>query len=109
MTLTVGLALTPGTDANGTARAAVELPVASADSSSPATFAPGSPPSGTASSAAVARTALPRNGTGATDRPTSSDTTADSRNDAPAPPNDSGISRPAQPTSAASVRHSPVS
>src|SRR5262245_16414425 len=98
MTRTVGLTLAPGTDANGTASAAVDLPATRSASSSPAASAPGSLPSGTASSTTVAITALPRNGTGATDLPTSSQTTAASRNDAPAPPSDSGISRPAQPT-----------
>ena len=58
---------------------------------------------------ALAATAEPRNGTGATARPVSSATTAASRYDAPAPPLLSGISRPAQPSSAASTRQRPVS
>ncbi len=54
----------------------------------------------------MATTALVRNGTAATARPSSSRTTAASRADAPAPPRSSGTSRPARPTSAASACHS---
>ena len=57
----------------------------------------------------MATTALPRYGTGATDRPSSSATVAASRNVAPAPSSSSGTSSPAQPRSVASACHSAVS
>ncbi len=57
------------------------------------------------SSAVVASTALPRNGTGATNRPSSSITTAVSRIDAPCPPSSSGTCSDAAP-SPVSSRHS---
>ena len=53
--------------------------------------------------AAVATTALPRNGTGARWLPSTSAAAAASRQDAPAPPSRSGISSPAQPRSAATA------
>ena len=56
----------------------------------------------------VATTALVRNGTGATARPSSSRTTAASRRLAPPPPKRSGIAMPARPISVASVGWQPT-
>src|SRR5579872_994074 len=102
-----------GPAANGTVSATVSDPSASRDSRCSASREPepeAEPepepePEAHASSAVVATTALPRNGTGATAPPSASAATAASRYDAPAPPEPSGTSSPAHPTSAATTRH----
>src|SRR5690606_37262817 len=90
---------------NGTARAPVASPVASRRSSAATCSAAVS----ARSSTDVVSTALPKNGTGATLRPSSSSTRAVSLEDTPWPPSSSGTGNPASPNSADNVRHSDMS